>query len=76
MVVNPQNFPYRCFYSEETNEAYSFYRQGQAFRVPIQEVDCPKNAGKADYYLEQILDRDLGQMYLVNEKALIARSSS
>ena len=26
MVVNPQNFPYRCFYSEETNEVYSFYR--------------------------------------------------
>ena len=71
-----QNFPYKCFYSEEDNEVFSFYRQGQAFRIPITEIESPRNAGKPEYFLEQIIDKDLGQMYLVNGKALIARSSS
>jgi len=76
MQSNTQNFPYKCFYSAEENEVYSFFRQGQAFRFPIQEVPSKKNEGKDDYMLEQIIDKDLGQMYLINEKALIARSSS
>ena len=25
---NDKNFPYKCFYNEEDNEVYSFYRQG------------------------------------------------
>ena len=76
MNSNNQNFPYKCFYSAEDNEVFSFYRQGQAFRIPIFEVESKKNANKEKYYKEQIIDKDLGQMYLVNDKALIARSSS
>ena len=76
MNSNTQNFPYKCFYSAEDNEVFSFYRQGQAFRVPIFEVESKKNNNKDKYYKEQIIDKDLGQMFLVNDKALIARSSS
>lgn len=31
------NFPYKCFYSEEEGEVWSFYRQGQSFRVPASQ---------------------------------------
>lgn len=76
MYSNNQNFPYKCFYSADDNEVFSFYRQGQALRIPIFDVESKRNAGKDKYYKEQIIDKDLGQMYLVNDKALIARSSS
>ena len=76
MYSNNQNFPYKCFYSADDNEVFSFYRQGQALRIPILDVESKRNAGKDKYYKEQIIDKDLGQMYLVNDKALIARSSS
>jgi hypothetical protein len=29
------NFPYKCFWDSNQNQVYSFYRQGQSFRVPI-----------------------------------------
>lgn len=35
---NQQNFPYKCFYSEEESEVWSFYRQGQSFRVPVTQA--------------------------------------
>ena len=60
MNSNDQNFPYKCFYSAEDNEVFSFYRQGQAFRNPILEVESKKNANKEMYYKEQIIDKDLG----------------
>ena len=28
-----KNFPYKCFYNDERDEIYSFYRQGQAFII-------------------------------------------
>ena len=34
------------------------------------------NENPSEYRLEKMTDMDLGQMYLVNNKALIARSSS
>ena len=34
-----------------------------------------KNAGKDDYYVEQVTDRALGQMFMVDEKVVISRSS-
>lgn len=68
MECNSKNFPYKSFYNDEDNVIYSFYRQGQAFTV---------NADDAmDVQYEKMTDVDLGQMYLVNNKALIARSSS
>jgi len=77
MDWNPENFPYKCFYSEEENEVYSFYRQGQGFRVPIFEIEHRKNEAKKEpYEYEQVFDREFGEMYLVNERALIVRSSS
>lgn len=29
-----KNFPYKCFFSEDNNEIYSFYRQGESFIIP------------------------------------------
>lgn len=63
-----KNFPYNCFYNDEKNEIYSFYRQGQAFVI---------NAANSEQYThERMTEMDLGQMYLVYNDALIARSSS
>ena len=44
--------------------------------MPIFELkDHPHNEGKEPYYFEQITDRPLGQMYMIDETALIASSS-
>ena len=75
---NDQNFPYKCFYNNDNNEVYQFYRQGQSFRVPIFELEGhPANRGKIDgeVYQETITDRCLGQMFMIDETALISRSS-
>ena len=82
MEYNPENFPYKCFYSVEENEVYSFYRQAQGFRVPIKEIVSKKTEMKREgeiqrpYELEQVFDREFGEMYLINERALVVRSSS
>lgn len=34
MGGSKKNFPYKCFYNEDEQVVYSFYRQGQAFIVP------------------------------------------
>jgi hypothetical protein len=68
MECNSKNFPYKSFYNDEDNVIYSFYRQGQAFTVAADDA--------MDVQYEKMTDVDLGQMYLVNNKALIARSSS
>lgn len=84
---NDKNFPVKAFYNSEYNEIYSFYRQGQSFRVPVFEIESDQNYERAniqttrqgrkpDYTLEDIYDKDLGQMYLINETALVCRSSS
>jgi len=68
MDCNSKNFPYKSFYNDEEHVIYSFYRQGQAFTI---------NADNAcDVKYEKMTDVDMGQMYLINNKALIARSSS
>lgn len=68
MVCTEKNFPYKCFFNEEKEEIYSFYRQGQAFI--INSKDCSK------YTYDRMTEMDLGQMILVYNSALIARSSS
>ena len=40
------------------------------------EIDSPINKDKPKYYMAQMIDKDLGHMYLVHDKALVARSSS
>tara|TARA_B110000285_G_C14791031_1_gene453039 strand:- start:247 stop:372 length:126 start_codon:yes stop_codon:yes gene_type:complete len=29
-----KNFPYKCFYNDEEDEVYAFYRQGEFFNIP------------------------------------------
>ena len=36
-----KNFPYECFYVKKTNMVHSFYRQGQAFNVPVSTESQP-----------------------------------
>ena len=68
MECSKKNFPYKSFYNDELDEVYSFYRQGFSYIIP---------AGDSDNYLyDRMTDRDLGQMYLVYNQALICRSSS
>ena len=63
-----KNFPYKSFYNEIDNMIHSFYRQGQAFNINASDAN--------DVKFEQMTDLDLGQMFMVNSRALIARSSS
>mmetsp|Transcript_801 Transcript_801/g.1008 ORF Transcript_801/g.1008 Transcript_801/m.1008 type:complete len:398 (-) Transcript_801:899-2092(-) len=63
-----KNFPYKCFYNDEKNEIYSFYRQGQSFII--------NGSDSQDYLYDRMTELDLGQMYLVYNQALISRSSS
>ena len=68
MNCSRKNFPYKCFYNDELDEIYSFYRQGFSFIIKPDKSE--------DYLFDKMTDMDLGQMYLVYNKALIARSSS
>ena len=52
-----KNFPYKCFYNDEDQMIYTFYRQGQYINVNL------KTPSKYD--LDRMTDMDLGQMYLV-----------
>jgi len=63
-----KNFPYKSFYNDEKDEIYTFYRQGQCFII--------KGNNSEEFRYDRMTDMDLGQMYLVYNKALIARSSS
>jgi hypothetical protein len=33
-----KNFPYKCFYNEERDEIYGYYRQGQSFIINAKDV--------------------------------------
>jgi hypothetical protein len=68
MDCSAKNFPYKSFYNTDENMIYSFYRQGQCFNVNGDDAK--------DVKFEKMTDQDLGQMYLINNKALVARSSS
>ena len=39
---SPLNFPYKCFWNETQHEIYSFYRQGESFRIKLEENDYSK----------------------------------
>ena len=34
-----KNFPYKCFYNEDKDEIYSFYRQGQSFTIKPDKLE-------------------------------------
>jgi len=66
-----RNFPYKCFYNEEDDEVYAFYRQGEFFNIPVTvNVEKKKVIENA-----RCTDMSLGDMYLVFNKLLVARSS-
>jgi hypothetical protein len=67
MVIgtSKKNFPYKCFYNDEENEVYSFYRQGQCIIATME-----------GYTFQKMTDLDLGSMFLFKNRALIARTSS
>lgn len=68
MDCSKKNFPYKSFYNDELNEIYSFYRQGFSYIIPADDGE--------NFICDRMTDRDLGQMYLVYNSALICRSSS
>lgn len=50
MNCNKKNFPQKAFYNQDNNEVYTFYRQGQSFRIPIKCIDDDQNGDKETYY--------------------------
>ena len=76
MDCNRKNFPQKCFYNSEKHEVYSFYRQGESYRVPVKVIEDDQNEGKEEFYQQKMYDKDLGAMYLVYEDALVVRCSS
>ena len=54
---NMKNFPYQCFFNDEQNEIFSFYRQGQSFTIKPDHL--------AEFDFQQMTDADLGDMVLV-----------
>jgi hypothetical protein len=52
MECNKKNFPLKCFYNEERNEIYSFYRQGQELKLKPDDLE--------DYQFTQVYDGDFG----------------
>lgn len=71
-VANPdwsyQNFPVKSFFNADLNEVYSFYRQGQAFTINLNNLN--------EFRLEQLSSQDLGEMFMIYDKSLVVRSSS
>lgn len=63
-----KNFPYKCFYNPDMSEIYVFYRQGYSFIIDKEKP--------TEYLFDKMTDKDLGQMYLIFNSCLAARSSS
>ena len=49
---NKKNFVYKCFYNDEKNEIYSFYRQGEAYIINAENLE--------DYTMNDVTDNELG----------------
>lgn len=65
-----ENFPQRCFYNETGKEIYTFYRQGHAVTIPIEMQG--KSYILKDFVTEKPLNKSLGELYLIEEQALVA----
>lgn len=68
MECTKKNFPQKCFYNSLDNMVHVFYRQGHAFNISAED--------SLNTQIEKMTDMDLGQMFLINDRALITRSSS
>ena len=42
LECSKKNFPYKCFYNDEKQEVYSFYRQGHSLKVKIEDENPEK----------------------------------
>ena len=73
---NKMNFPQKCYYNSDNNEVYTFYRQGHSFRIPVKVITHAQNDDKENFYFQKIYDKDLGDMFMVYEQALVIRCSS
>lgn len=61
------NFPMKTFYSEETSNFTTFFRQGECVTVS-KNMDASRN--------EDVTTADMGNMYMMYDKVLIFRSSN
>lgn len=52
-----KNFPYKCFYDNEKNKVYSFYRQGDFINIDVDDINKYDNG--------DCTDMSLGDMYLI-----------
>jgi hypothetical protein len=68
MDCNAKNFPVKCFYNDEKDEIYSFYRQGHSFKIPRRDIE--------NYQTYKVFDGDFGQIVLMKGVCLIVQSSS
>jgi hypothetical protein len=66
-----RDFPYKCFYNDEEDEIYAFYRQGNFFNIPVSE----NSENQKEIETGDCTDMSLGDMYLVFNKLIVARSS-
>jgi hypothetical protein len=55
--TSKKNFPVKCFYNDDEDEIYSFYRQGEALIIQ------PHNSKK--YTINKMTEMELGTMYLI-----------
>ena len=62
------NFPIKSFYSAESKNCHTFYRQGHGFTAKAEQPDQCKQ--------ERLTTADFGSMYLIYDKALVVRSSN
>ena len=62
-----KNFPFKCFYNNDENKIYSFYRQGEFFNIDVENLD--------KFVHDDCTDMSLGDMYLIYNKIVVARSS-
>ena len=62
-----KNFPFKCFYNNDENMIYSFYRQGEFFNISVDNI--------SKYDTGDCTDMSLGDMYLIYNQVLVARSS-
>jgi hypothetical protein len=83
-LCSRQNFPMATFYDEKTFQAYTFYRQGQAFSADVRvsqlsqfdkKSHAKRKPTKQNYHLTEYVGSELGQMVLCKGRILVAQNS-
>ena len=76
LKASPSNFPVKSFYSPETGDCYTFFRQGHCFTVKASDPSVSKQEIIKANVTSGTTQFALGTMYLLYDRALICRSSS